>query len=90
MKCYQDPEKSFTAGVDCHLHGHEGVQPQVVLTTAEDQMFHLLSVCCLITILDEIQDGGIVQLSRVVCPCAGHPGHDAPKASPAVSCQSES
>ena len=47
-----------------HLHHLERVQLQVVLTTPEDQLFHLLSVSGLITVLDQTDDGGVVKLQE--------------------------
>ena len=47
--------------VYCHLHGLERVQVQVVLTTSEDQLLHLPSVCRLTTILDQADDSGIIR-----------------------------
>ena len=46
--------------VHCHLHSFERVQLEIVLTTPEGQLFHLLPVCRLVTVLDEADDRCVI------------------------------
>ncbi len=60
--------------VHCHLHCFEPVELQVVKTAPDSQLVNLLSVCRLVTILNEADQCGVVcklqELDRGVFRCA--------------------
>ncbi len=67
-------EQRVSPEVHDHIHSFECVQLQVVKTVPDRQLFNLLSVGRLVTILDEADQGGVIcklqELDRGAFGCA--------------------